>query len=123
MILSGKELVMKKWLINTIPVVSMVAIVGCILLCFFTGFTMQEGERFTSLQSKIFLYSLCIMVSQILLCFCSRWLPKWYACEAMGWHKRPKAITDVGVGSFTQNNGVCSRCHKEVTQDSQGNWF
>jgi len=114
---------MKKWLINAIPVVSMVLVVGCILLCFVTGITMQEGEKFTPIQAKIFFYSLIIMVSQLLLCFCSKWLPKWYACEAMGWHKRPMNIVNNGHAGFVHNNGTCPRCHKEVMQDSQGNWF
>jgi len=114
---------MKKWLINVIPKVSMILVVGSILLCFFTGFTMQEGTKFTPLQFNIFFYSLCIMGSQLLLCICSRWLPKWYACEGMGWHNRPKNIVNNGHAGFVHNNGTCPRCHKEVTQDSQGNWF
>lgn len=43
---------------------------------------------------------------------------QWF-CKKMGWHLAPKQQGFDGCSM----NGCCPRCHKEVMQDSQGNWF
>lgn len=52
------------------------------------------------------------------LAVCNRWLPI-QACNIMGWHLAPKQQGFDGCSA----NGACPRCHKQVMQDSQGNWF
>lgn len=42
-----------------------------------------------------------------------------FFCKVLGWHKEPEETTYDGL-TF---KGKCSRCGKEVMQDSQGNWF
>jgi len=122
----GKVKRMKKianWIISKMCFLSAMLILSSIVVCFFVGMGSIKTDTITPLQGKIMLVCLGVMISQMLLCLCSRWLPKWYACDGMGWHIRPKVVVDVGRGDFTLNNGTCPRCHKEVMQDSQGNWF
>lgn len=42
-----------------------------------------------------------------------------WPCNVMGWHLEPEATGFDGCS----RNGICPRCHKEVMQDGQGNWF
>lgn len=46
----------------------------------------------------------------------------YYSCKYWGWHNgKGKSAGDAFDGcSF---HAVCSKCGKEVMQDSQGNWF
>jgi hypothetical protein len=68
---------------------------------------------------KIFgIILISILSTMILLALSNRWLPKWF-CDHMGWHLAPKRQRFDGC-SF---GGECSRCGREVLQDSQGNWF
>jgi len=59
-----------------------------------------------------------LLAIPIALVLCNRWLPRWF-CDHMHWHLAPQQQGFDGC-SF---NGTCPRCHKEVMQDSQGNWF
>lgn len=63
-----------------------------------------------------------ILIVLLILSFgsaiCNKWLPI-QACKVMGWHLAPKQQGFDGCSA----NGTCPRCHKEVLQDSQGNWF
>jgi hypothetical protein len=110
---------MKKWLIDNWCMLSAFWIIGLILVCVGTCLTLPEEAKPTALQGGILAFCLGNMILSILLCIFSGILPKWYACDAMGWHKAPNAIGFDGAS----NNGECPRCGKEVMQDSQGNWF
>ena len=50
--------------------------------------------------------------------FHKRFKGTWW-CEKMGWHFAPMSI---GFDGCSQT-GQCPRCHKDVMQDGQGNWF
>jgi len=114
---------MKKWFINNMCFLSAMLILSSVLVCFFIGMGSIKTDTITPLQFKIILVCLGVMIFELLLCVCSRWLPKWYACDGMGWHIKPKNIVNNGHDGFIHNNGTCPRCGKEVMQDSQGNWF
>lgn len=110
---------MRKWIIKNMCMLSAVWIFGLIGVVVLNGLTIEDGVRPTAIQRSIFFFCLGGMLLEILLCLCSRWLPKWYACDGMGWHKAPQSIGFDGCS----NNGVCPRCNRSVMQDSQGNWF
>jgi predicted RNA-binding Zn-ribbon protein involved in translation (DUF1610 family) len=114
---------MKKWIIDNWCMFSAFWILGLIGTAVITCLSLDKGVKPTSTQSLILSICLGCMGLSILLCLCSRWLPKWYACDAMGWHMRPQNIVNNGHAGFVHNNGTCPKCGKEVMQDSQGNWF
>ena len=109
------------WIITNMCFLSAILTLSCIGVVVITCLSLEK--RSTSAQYLILFICLGVMISQILLCLCSRWLPRWYACEGMGWHIRPQNIVNNGHAGFVHNNGTCPRCHKEVMQDGQGNWF
>ena len=47
------------------------------------------------------------------------WSKHTWFCTFWGWHKAPETQGFDGCSS----TGTCSRCGKDVMQDSQGNWF
>jgi len=110
---------MKKWVIDNMCFLTSMLILSSIVVCFFIGMISIKTDTITPLHLKIMLICVGIMVFELLLCVCSRWLPKWYACDGMGWHIRPKIIGNTGCCDV----GICPRCKKEVMQDGQGNWF
>jgi len=63
----------------------------------------------------IIYFSLIILMATIPL---RKYLPKWYTCELFGWHSDVE-ITSTGFNT----TGVCTKCKKNVIQDSQANWF
>ena len=111
------------WIVKNMCFLSAMFIMTCIAIAVMTCLSLEKGTDPTPLQSRLLLISIGGMVIEMLACLCSRWLPRWYACDAMGWHKRPHNIVNNGHDGFIHNNGTCPRCHKEVMQDSQGNWF
>jgi hypothetical protein len=111
------------WIIKNMCFLSAMFIMSCIALTVITCLTLEKGAKPTSTQNLLLFIGLGGMILEILLGLCSRWLPRWYACDGMGWHIRPKNIVNNGHAGFVHNNGTCPRCHKEVMQDSQGNWF
>jgi hypothetical protein len=110
---------MKDWIIKHWCMFSAIWILTLIGGAVVTCLTLPDEGKPTDTQSLILSICLGGMALQILLTLCSSILPKWYACDAMGWHKAPKVQGFDGASS----NGTCPRCHKEVMQDSQGNWF
>lgn len=114
---------MKNWIIKNMGMLSAIFILTCLAIAVITCLTLKDGVKPTSAQNLFICIGLGGMVMQILLCLCNRWLPRWYACDGMGWHRRPDNIVNNGHAGFVHNNGTCPRCHKEVMQDSQGNWF
>lgn len=44
---------------------------------------------------------------------------KWLFHNLLGWHKPIKEKTFKGINIISK----CKYCRKEITQDSQGNWF
>jgi hypothetical protein len=111
--------IMKNWLIKNMCMFSAMLTMSYIAIAVFTCLTLDKGVDPTKLQSILLTISVGGMVLQMVTCLCSRWLPRWYACDAMGWHIRPVATGFDGASL----NGQCPRCHKKVMQDSQGNWF
>lgn len=73
----------------------------------------------TSGQSIWLFCMIGLLLTTLVICFIQRWLPRWFACDQMGWHLTPNSQSFSGCGM----NGTCPRCHEEVSQDSQGNWF
>lgn len=59
-----------------------------------------------------------IVGTLVTLTFFNKKLGKW-ACTQMGWHLSPLEMFFDGCSY----NGVCPRCQKNVTLDSQGNWY
>lgn len=43
----------------------------------------------------------------------------WMYHDIMGWHKPDGTLFNDGCS----NHSYCRFCHKEIMQDSQGNWF
>jgi hypothetical protein len=111
------------WIIKNMCMLSAMFILTCIGVAVITCLSLEKGTKPTYTQNMFLFISVGGMVLEMLLCLCSRWLPKWYACDGMGWHRRPQNIVNNGHAGFVHNNGTCPRCHKEVMQDSQGNWF
>lgn len=73
-------------------------------------------------MDNIVLYILClIFIVPYFLCLVDKYLNTHLSCKYFGWHN--------GNGSQQRKfdgcsiHSVCSKCGKEVMQDSQGNWF
>jgi hypothetical protein len=114
---------MKDWITKNWCMFSAFWILGLIGVAVITCLTLENGVGPSPMQGYILLFCLGNMLLSILLCVFSGFLPKWYACDCMGWHKRPNNIVNNGHAGFVHNNGTCPKCGKEVMQDSQGNWF
>lgn len=52
-------------------------------------------------------------------------LPMKWTCRVFGWHNGNGTSPDYKAGDVLRVNltSTCSKCGKEVIQDSQGNWF
>lgn len=109
---------MKNWIIKNMCFLSAMFILTCIGVFVLTALTLEKGARPTSTQNFLMFTCLGGLIMEMLLGLCSRWLPRWYACDGMGWHIRPNDSELRGITSF----GTCPRCKKEVMQDGQGNW-
>ena len=59
-----------------------------------------------------------ISIMFVLMIIDKRSKSKWF-CDKMGWHKAPERVGFDGCSM----NGKCSRCGKDVLQDSNGDWF
>lgn len=90
-----------------------------IALFLIVAIPIAETDKATPFQIKWMLSMAIGLTVNLLICCCQRWLPAWFACDGMGWHRAPGAIGFDGCS----NNGTCPRCNKEVMQDGQGNWF
>lgn len=68
----------------------------------------------------IFSITILVLISSmfVLMFIDSRSKNKWF-CEKFGWHKAPDKVGFDGCSM----NGKCSRCGKDVLQDSNGDWF
>jgi hypothetical protein len=49
----------------------------------------------------------------------NRWLPRWFCDHFPYWHIKPKEIRMEGINA----KGKCPRCGRDLTSDSQGNWY
>jgi hypothetical protein len=110
---------MKNWIIDKMCFLAAMLTLSCIGVAVITCLTLEKGVKPTPTQNLLLFICLGVMISQIVIGLCSRWLPKWYACDGMGWHMRPDIIGFDGCS----NNGQCPKCGKDVMQDSQGNWY
>jgi len=70
------------------------------------------------LVSILSLFLLIAVPFFIVSLFSSHFKGTWY-CDKMGWHLPPGTV---GFDGCSQT-GQCPRCHKDIMQDSQGNWF
>ena len=61
-----------------------------------------------------------MLIAPVALCMYDLKFGTSYSCRAWGWHNGKG-----GTKSFDGCNthSTCSKCGKEVMQDSQGNWF
>ena len=41
-----------------------------------------------------------------------------FFCNKLGWHRSK----DIVISELDRRNGICKRCGKNVTKDSDGNW-
>jgi len=63
----------------------------------------------------------CVFIFPYLLLIVDKICNTHVSCSVMGWHN--------GKGKATQSfdgcsvHAQCSKCNKDVMQDSQGNWF
>lgn len=42
-----------------------------------------------------------------------------FFCNKLGWHRSK----DIVISELDRRNGICKRCGKNVTKDSDGNWI
>lgn len=61
----------------------------------------------------------CVFVYPFILCGIDKWKGKTYSCKQFGWHNGLGGNNSFDGCSF---HATCSKCGKEVMQDSQGNW-
>ena len=65
------------------------------------------------------------LISVFLLPFILCWIDKifktMYSCKWFGWHNGDGTSQKTFDGCSVHS--ICSKCGKEVMQDSQGNWF
>jgi hypothetical protein len=68
----------------------------------------------------ILIILIMVFLLPFILCLIDRFKGTHYSCSTFGWHN--------GSGGNNSFDGcsalaTCSKCGKEVMQDSQGNWF
>ena len=62
------------------------------------------------------------MIVTIALLMIGDWIFKWeWTCRTFGWHDGNGLANRTFDGCSMHS--TCSKCDKEVMQDSQGNWF
>jgi len=71
------------------------------------------------------IYVLFVLIALFLwpnvLCVIDRIKGTHYSCSTFGWHNG-KGLSEKTFDGCSVHS-VCSKCDKEVMQDSQGNWF
>lgn len=62
-----------------------------------------------------------VIVLPALLCLYDKVFGTQYSCKAFGWHNGNGSTEKTFDGASL--HAICSKCDKEVMQDSQGGWF
>ena len=70
-------------------------------------------------MTALFIF-LAIWLFPFVLCAIDAWRGTSYSCKIFGWHNGNGGEQSFNGCSF---KGSCSKCGKNVLQDSQGNWF
>jgi len=78
-------------------------------------------EIFLSIVLLVLLVTLWLFPS--ILCWIDNVKGTTYSCEIFGWHNGSLKSKTGKVFDGASNLARCSKCGKEVMQDSQGNWF
>lgn len=60
-----------------------------------------------------------IFYGSAILYFAFGWFKRWYH-DVLGWHRPDDSGQSYDGASF---HAHCKYCGKEITQDSQGNWY
>ena len=74
-------------------------------------------------MTKVILFfciiGLLVWIFGIIYLITDRGFGRWLYHDLLGWHKPTKEISSAGILLKSQ----CKYCKKEITQDSQGNWY
>ena len=62
-----------------------------------------------------------VFITPFLLCVMDHYFGTSYSCRFWSWHNGKGMIKKKFDGCSVYS--ICSKCGKEVMQDSQGNWF
>ena len=68
----------------------------------------------------VLIISIMLFVTPFALMLYDKIMGKHILCDTFGWHNGRGGRTGFDGCSF---HAACSKCGKEVMQDSQGNWF
>lgn len=65
------------------------------------------------------IFLIVVLSTMVSIIFLHPYIKSTWPCRHMGLHLEPKEKTITGIII----KGKCPRCHEEVMQDGQGNWF
>ena len=75
----------------------------------------------------LIVFAFCVFTFLFIMPFILSWYDRkngtHYSCDKFGWHDGRNPRDDGEIFDGCSRLAKCSKCGKDVMQDSQGNWF